>query len=179
MIESIDLEFSKQLKLLESVVDNMTFIKICQFQVKKDIQVIPWDELEYPGIYLIEVKNNDKFLTFAEWVKEFRGRWEDQKFIKKFTPNFKKKRIQAHSKLYEWIPLYLGKSRNISKRIYDHIFKELDKPTYAMKLFARDNMRNEIFRIQAIQLKVKNYDTIIPKVEKQLRDALNPLIGRQ
>ncbi|MCK4956388.1 MAG: hypothetical protein KAS49_02045 [Candidatus Cloacimonetes bacterium] len=179
MLESIDNEMSTQLELLKKVVDNMVFNEMCQFKIKKEIQEIPWNELKLSGIYLIEVKNNNNFLDFKGWLKDFKERWEDDKYIKKFTPNFKKKRIQAHSELGKWIPLYLGKSRNISKRVNEHIYKELHKPTFAMKLFARKNMKNETFKLSIIQLEIKNYDTIVPKVESQFRNLINPLIGKQ
>ena len=75
--------------------------------------------------------------------------------------------------------IYIGKSKNISKRVYEHIFLELNKKTFAMKLFARENLIDEIFRLSAIRIEIKNYDAIIPIVESELRNRFNPLIGRQ
>jgi len=75
--------------------------------------------------------------------------------------------------------LYIGKSRNIGSRIHGHIYKELHKTTFALKLQARKNLKNEIFRLKTIRIDVKNYDAIVPRIEWQLRNKINPLIGKQ
>lgn len=48
-----------------------------------------------------------------------------------------------------------------------------------MKLLARENLQDQIYRLSKIRFDVRNYDTILPKVESQLRDRINPLIGKQ
>jgi len=93
---------------------------------------------------------------------------------KEFTPCIKKKRISVHSSLTtnlnEWIPLYIGKSKKINRRVEKHIFKELNKTTYALKLKARGNLNDETFKLKTIKLEVTNYDSILPIIEKILRD---------
>ena len=179
MIEQIDKDITTQLEKVKEIGKELQFEEVCKFQVKKEIEEIPWEDLKHQGLYLIEVKNDKKHSEFKDWLNDFRAKWEDEKYLKKFTPNFKKKRINSHSELKEWIPLYLGKSRNIRTRLKSHIFKELHKPTFAMKLLARENLKDQVFRLSKIRLDVKNYDTILPKVESQLRERINPLIGKQ
>jgi len=179
MIEQIDKAITEQLENVRLIGTELQFEEVCQFQVKKEIDEIPWCDLEHQGLYLIEVKNDKRHSKFEEWLTEFQSKWEDPKYLKSFTPNFKKKRINSHSELKDWIPLYLGISRNVRTRLQGHIFKGLDKPTFAMKLLARENLKDQTFRLSKIRLDVKNYDTILPKIESQLRERINPLIGKQ
>ncbi|WP_157970322.1 hypothetical protein [Albibacterium indicum] len=87
--------------------------------------------------------------------------------------------MAAHKELKEWIPLYIGKSRNIASRIHGHIFRELDKTTFAMKLKSRENLYGQRFRISYIKLDVNNYDMLVPYVERRLRNKINPIVGKQ
>ena len=179
MIKTIDEEITKQLELIRVFTDELYFTEICQFELNERLESIPWTILAHSGLYLIEVKNNDSFPVFEEWVSDFKFRWEHKDYLRKFTPNFKLKRIKAHTKLEEWIPLYIGKSKNIKSRLHGHIYKDLSKTTFAMKLLARENMKKEIFKISVINLDLKNYDAIIPVIENNLRNRINPLIGKQ
>ncbi|URC11912.1 hypothetical protein [Flavobacterium sp. B183] len=179
MIKEIDSEITKQLYLIKAFSNELHFKEICQFELNEKLDNIPWDILNHPGIYLIEVRNNEKFKIYEEWVNDFKFRWENEDYVKKFTLNFKLKRIKAHNELKEWIPLYIGKSKNIKSRLHGHIYKELSKTTFAMKLLARENMKKEIFRISIINLELTNYDAIVPVIENQLRNRINPLIGKQ
>lgn len=179
MIKTIDQEITKQLEFIKRYTEDLYLTEICQFELNEKLENIPWKILSHSGLYLIEVKNNDNFPVFEEWVNDFKFRWEDKDYLRKFTPNFKLKRIKAHTKLEEWIPLYIGKSKNIKSRLHGHIYKDLNKTTFAMKLLARENMKHETFRISVINLELKNYDSIIPVIENQLRNRINPLIGKQ
>lgn len=64
-------------------------------------------------------------------------------------------------------------------RVKEHIFKELGKNTFALKLMERTNLKNETFRLSTIKLEVENYDWIVPVIENSLRNRINPIIGRQ
>ena len=77
------------------------------------------------------------------------------------------------------MPLYLGKSKNIAGRVWEHINLKLAQPTTAMKLKERSNMANQRFRLSTIRVEVENYDLIMPKLESALRDKYNPVLGRQ
>lgn len=133
----------------------------------------------YPGIYRIDVSTAASLVDLPTWIKEFRLEWEHSDFLKKFTPNFKLKRIAQHHHLREWMPLYLGKSKNVGKRVLEHINLELNKPTFALKLKARPTMEKRIFRLHTMKLPVQNYDLLVPTLESALRDEFHPLIGKQ
>jgi hypothetical protein len=178
-IAEIDKNISLQLNELTKVADKIDFIEICSFKVKSEIIEIPWDEIAHTGIYLIEIKNDNKHKTFESWIDKFRKDWEDEKYLKKFVPNLKKKRIGKHSELNEWIPLYIGKSKNIGGRLKDHIYQNLNKTTFALKLLARENLKAHTFRLSVIKLDVENYNHIVPFIESHMRERINPIIGKQ
>jgi len=178
-IEKIDNELDLLFDTLKKETSLIDFETICDFTIDNASRVIPWNDIVFQGVYLIEIKNNRLFDNFDLWVEDFKSKWEDEKYIKKFTPNIKKKRVKAHTELNDWIPLYIGKSKNIGSRIHGHIYKELHKTTFALKLQARENLKNEVFRFKTIRIDVRNYDAIVPRIEWQLRDKINPLIGKQ
>lgn len=178
-IEEIDKELTKQFEILKEEIKPVNFRQVAKFQINDAGKSIPWEEIGYSGIYLLEIKNTGKHSSFKDWITDFRLEWEREEYLRKFTPNLKKVRIKEHFELNEWIPIYIGKSRNIKSRVHDHLYKELNKSTFALKLMARENMRNETFRLQTIKIEVENYDAIVPRIELQLRNRLNPLIGKQ
>ena len=146
---------------------------------KEHISEIPWRTLNYPGVYLIEIKNNNTFNTFSKWLEDFKPKWEDERYVKSYTPNLKKKRIRNHHELEEWIPLYIGISKRIEGRVHEHIFKELHKTTFALKLNAREFLFTERFRLKTINCPVDHYNIILPIIESKQREKINPLIGKQ
>lgn len=178
-MHNIDREITKQLDTLKEMFKEVTFNEICQFKLNEELEAIPWNDIDYPGVYLIEIKNNNEFKSFNLWIEKFKLEWEDEKYFKKFTPNLKKIRIKEHNELSNWIPIYIGKSKKIKNRIHGHIFSELHKTTFALKLLARENFKNDTFRLSTIKVNVKNYDAMVPKIEWQLRNKINPLIGKQ
>jgi len=179
IIKSIDNELKKQFETLNQIIGEIDFNELLEFKLDEAGNKIPWNDIVYPGIYLLEIKNNSTHLSFNEWVDNFKSEWEDEEYLRRFTPNLKKMRIKAHKELNDWIPLYIGKSKNIGSRIHEHIYKELEKTTFALKLMARRNLRNETFRLKTIKIEVENYDAIVPRIEWQLRNRINPIIGKQ
>jgi hypothetical protein len=178
-LTEIDNDLSIGMESLRQLFNEDSLVEICQFKLDESHNEIPWDDLKFPGIYLIEIKNNNKFDSFDSWVNKFKLEWEDEKYLKKFTPNLKKIRIKAHNELNDWIPIYIGKSKNIKSRVHGHIYKELNKTTFALKLLARKNLMNDTFKLSALKIEVKNYDALVPKIEWQLRNKINPIIGKQ
>lgn len=164
---------------LISLANSIDFKKICEFDLENCATNIPWNDIVFSGIYQIEIKNDAKFNDFTSWVNNFRDEWEDPKYKKHFVANLRKVRIAKHSELNDWIPIYIGKSKQIGGRIHQHIYKELGKPTFALKLNARENMRNYTFRLSVIKVSPENYDWVMPVFEKTLRNKINPIIGRQ
>lgn len=125
------------------------------------------------------IKNKDRFDDFESWVENFRNEWMNPKYVKCFTPNLTKKRVKEHTNMNEWIPIYIGKSKRIEGRVHEHIFKELKKTTFALKLNSRDNLYDEIFRLSTVKMDLKNYDSLMPLIESTLRNRINPILGRQ
>lgn len=134
---------------------------------------------DYPGVYLVEIKNNTSFNDFESWFNYFQYNWELPEYKKNWTPNTKKKRAEKHTSLGDWVPLYIGKSKRVSKRLLTHLNLKLEQPTTSLKLKARTNMNAENFRFSTIKVDVTNYDIIMPMLEKSLRDKINPILGRQ
>lgn len=178
MFEEINNKFTQLKTELSEFAETLEFTEICEFSMN-DLSQIPWDNLNISGIYKIDIKNNGIYSDFPNWINEFREKWEDLQYKRKFVPNIKTKRIKMHNELQEWIPLYLGKSKKISSRIHQHIFKEMEKTTFALKLYARENIKDETYKLSIIEIQNENYDFIIPFVEKKLRDKINPIIGKQ
>ena len=178
-IKAIDSELKKQFETLHQIVADVKFSEILEFKLDDAGEKIPWDEIAYPGLYLLEIKNNGAYSSFFEWIDNFKAEWENTEYIRRFTPNLKKVRIKAHENLSDWIPIYIGKSKNIKNRIHEHIYLELEKTTFALKLMARRNLKNETFRLNTIKIEVENYDAIVPRIEGQLRTRINPIIGKQ
>jgi hypothetical protein len=137
-------------------------------------------EQVYPGIYLIEMETTTEHAGINEWVNWFKAEWDHERYAKKFVPTTKKKRINGHVALKQWMPVYLGKSKRIAGRVIEHVYLELEKPTFAMKLRARgDFFTNNSFRLSTVHIDIAHYDLIMPMVERSLRRRLNPIVGKQ
>jgi hypothetical protein len=138
------------------------------------------DAQDYPGLYKIDI-NTRGFSNFSDWFTWFEQAWTDAAYVRKFTPNPRTKRVLMHREkpLSEWIPVYLGKSKRVNKRLWEHVNLPIEKPTTALKLASRTNMNLNDFRFSTIKIEVVNYDLIMPQLESSLRDKHNPLLGRQ
>lgn len=178
-LHQIDHKISDLLIELNTIVNNLEFEELATFNLKNANQVIPWETLNYKGIYFFEVKTDETNDNFKNWFRSFEKLWNDNKFIKKKTPKIIQSRVSKHSGFKEWIPLYIGKSRKVGNRIDAHLNKEMDKSTYALKLLARNNLKNYTFRVKAMKIDVNNYDTILPEIESTLRNRFYPIIGKQ
>lgn len=176
---AIDKEIEKQLNLLKEKIENIQFQKVCEFKLNEEKINTFLDGLNYHGVYLLEVKNEGGHKNFNSWFNNFEKFWNNEEYIKKKSPKIIKSRVKMHKDLKDWIPIYIGKSKEVGKRLKEHIFLELNKTTYALKLKERTNLNNFTFRIQTIRVDVKNYDTIMPVVESELRNKICPIIGKQ
>lgn len=179
------LEIDKELLRIDSEIrefaKNLNFEIFAEFELSELIEFNSFDSLNYSGVYLIEIGNSKVFSNFSDWAKDFEIKWygEDDSFKWQFTPNPKKMRINFHSELHDWIPLYIGKSKNIKSRMNDHFFKKLKQKTFALKFLERKNLYNSTIRISTIKIKVENYNMIMPIIESELRNRINPILGRQ
>jgi hypothetical protein len=148
-------------------------------------QPIPLEEEEelkkyqHPGLYFIEVRSSNGH-TLKDWIEKFEIYWMTSGEIIANTPKIYPKRINKQTQLLEWMPLYLGKSKNISERLMQHKNLRADSRTFALKLAARKNILLDYkFRVKILKIKVDNYDYIVTTLEHELRNQLNPICGRQ
>lgn len=119
------------------------------------------------------VKSSTKIKNFAE-------AWSLKKHDSFFSSSVIKKRLQLRSNFNEqWLPIYIGKNKGIYSRIREHIDLCPTKNTYALKLRHRANLLDLEFRVSIIEINVKNYDFIVPHIERSLREIYHPLIRKQ
>jgi hypothetical protein len=179
-IKTVDRALTSQLAILQKMLKRLAFAEICEFSLKnKSVITIPWTQLEYPGIYFIEMRNCAKYPCFEDWAGAFVNAWTHKRYKGMFVPNPKKGRIKQHTELSDWIPLYIGKSKNIRHRLYEHLHLGLKNKTYALKLLARDHLKNDQFRFSTVRIDVDNYDMIMPVAESYFRNNIHPIVGRQ
>ena len=176
ILESIDHKLSQLNDELTTYIESIDFIPLVDFTLDTT-ELIPWEKIKCSGIYMLEIINDRKFVDFTDWVTHFRKEWENEDY--KAVPGLKKIRIKEHKELGDCIPLYIGKSKNIKGRIKGHIFLGIEQKTFALKLNARKNMKTVTFRLSYIPINANNYDWIVPKVESNLRNKYNPIVGRQ
>ena len=173
-IAQLDEQLSNLFEGFNAIANDLNINVICDLANESKIE-----QQKYPGIYLIDISAAGIKSDATEWIEDLRAEWEHEDFLRKFTPNFKKKRIAEHKQLAEWMPLYLGKSKTVGKRVLEHINLGLDKSTFALKLKARAGMAKRQFRLSTLELRVKNYDLIAPALENALRNRFHPLVGKQ
>jgi hypothetical protein len=179
-IDQIDQQLTAYNNLLIAVADTLSFMPAFEFDLHSPtIEKIPFEQVAYSGLYFIELKNSSGHTDFQCWAAAFVAAWTDSRYKQRFVPNPKKGRVNSHKTLKEWVPLYIGKSRDISKRLWEHIHLPMDKPTYALKLKGREHLRDDKFKLSTIKIEAVNYDWIMPVLERALRDKFNPIIGRQ
>jgi hypothetical protein len=176
-LNEIDLALSNEASRISQLADKLIFEYITEFELNNDVPPIPHAVTRKQGVYLFEIKNNNLSLDKESWVAAFEDLWKNTDVI--WVPGMKKSRIHAHSHFNEWIPLYIGKSRDIGGRITEHIHQVKDRRTFSMKLKARTNLHGNVLRVSWTPLDVVNYDMIAPAIESMLRDRINPILGRQ
>jgi hypothetical protein len=175
-LQEIDNAMSQEAQKLTAFANSVVFETVMEFELGEAV-VIPELISKKKGVYFFELKNTNLDLDSVSWMATFAERWRGSDVI--WVPDVKKGRMQVHATLGEWIPLYIGKSKNVGGRVFEHIHQVKDKTTFSMKLNARSNMHGERLRVKWIPLDVVNYDMIAPAVERLLRDRFNPITGKQ
>jgi len=193
----IDKNLTEQIKVLKEYINQDYFQFLCEF--KKD-ELDELNEIDFKqtklqnargikGIYLFEIYKTETS-NYENWANEFKYRFrgnqkgDDERnglYLKKWTPNIVNKRLQKHiENTDEWIPLYIGKSANISERIISHLYSKLGKPPSALKIKERKNLKDERLRIQYIPFpsEIKEYETAATVLESALRKKINPISGK-
>src|SRR5690606_29844849 len=129
----VDKNLTEQIKVLKEYINQDYFQFLCEF--KKD-ELDELNEIDFKqtklqnargikGIYIFEIYKTETS-NYENWANEFKYRFrgnqkgDDERnglYLKKWTPNIVNKRLQKHiENTDEWIPLYIGKSANISER---------------------------------------------------------------
>lgn len=176
-LQQLDSRLTDLRDAFSQVAQGLAFEYVCSLANEKTIAT-----QTYAGIYLIELRTSGPHRELAPWYDSFKTDWEHPRFKEKFTPNTKKKRIKAHTSLAEWMPLYVGKSKRVASRVWEHINLDLHAKTFALKLAQRPTLKLRDMRLSTINLdkfEVKNYGLVAPALELAMRDRLNPIVGRQ
>lgn len=174
--KQVDQELSIQIKLIEQIANELLFKESFKYEIGTDSTHLPFNDLNFPGVYLFEILNNNE--DISSFLTSFKAKWEIDEYKPRFVPNTKLKRLARHSEPMEWVPLYIGKSKNVSSRVKDHFHMKMEKNTFAMKILDRKNLDGLTLKISSIQIDVENYDLIVPKIERYFRDKINPIVGR-
>jgi|SRR5690625_636861 len=190
-LEKIDNKIKKQLDELRGIISRDSFQVLTDFTLTKDGSNIDFDSLKEKikenkttkGIYLFQVYK-DTNIPFEEWIKDFRKKFmgeNDDAFKNQWTSNISTNRYKKHDQAATeemWVPLYIGKSKAIHKRVQTHIYGTLGRPPFALKLHERNTLNNMKFRVKYVPLPVVTYDNFANFLEKKLRRETKPLAGR-
>jgi hypothetical protein len=138
------------------------------------------ESIHFPGLYFLEVWSSPYGAEKLEdWFSKFKAAWDQEQFKKCFVPSCQKGRIAKHTAVHEWMPLYIRKSEEVGKRVWEHLNLEAEKRTFALKLKARNRLQGNRYRLSVLRLDVVNYPVLAPKIEAALRRKHLPLVGRQ
>lgn len=135
------------------------------------------------GLYFFELNIKSELIKGTKpftKIKNFANCWSKKQQNSFFSSSVIKSRLNDKLTFNDkWLPLYIGKSKDICRRIHEHIHLCPKKNTYSMKLMHRTNLHGLEFRISILPINVKNYDFIVPHIERVLRERHRPIIGKQ
>lgn len=174
-ITQYDLEigyhFQKEFILTDNNIDEKVISGICKSK----------------GIYFFEIENSN-LLPFAAWFENFKNKWFNPKVDN--SPKLSTSRADFHqgkngkekeendTSPKKWIPLYIGKSEDLPKRLLQHINGY--STTSSLRLKQHEFPEGTRFRITILYLgELTHYDIIAPIVESELRSKLSPIVGKQ
>jgi hypothetical protein len=173
-IHQIDQQLTDLFADIEQVAHSLSF------ELIGDLPNVDRDALQFSGLYFIELWADTKYEGGLDgWLRNFQAAWDREEFKKCFVPSCQRARMKKHDQLREWMPIYLGKAEKIGRRIWEHLYLEKGKPTFALKLNARNLLEGNRYRLSVLRLPVSNYDVLAPKLEAALRRKYVPLVGRQ
>ena len=140
------------------------------------------------GLYCFWIKLTEWHQnSFDEWedlVKQFADEWERPVGEIQYSPKSNKGNRIKRLKDYEddeWIPLYIGKSENVQKRVRQHIELAPEKKTYALKLKARSKqLEGAEIEVTSLELDTckENY-FVVGLIEQLVRARMCSIIGKQ
>lgn len=151
-----------------------------EFELLGDLLQVDLESIQFSGLYFLEVWSTTYgATTLDDWLSCFTATWNQEEFKQSFVPSCQKGRMAKHTTVQEWMPLYLGKSEKLGKRVWEHIHLAADKRTFSLKLKARNLLEGNRYRLSVLRLDVANYPILAPKIEAALRRKHLPLVGRQ
>lgn len=174
-IPDIDRQITQLLQPVPAIAAAIQMPVICGLEDEAAVE----RETSFPGLYRIDVSTVGHQGDLVQWLASFKADWECDSAKGGKGSALIKKRLLQHKTLQEWMPVYVGKSRNVAERVASHIHLPFSSSTYGLKLKARPGLALRAFRLHAIELKVVNYDVLAPALESALRERFHPLIGRQ
>lgn len=187
LIKNFDNKIKEEFESLSVQIDNdleFDFSQSKEFVLSEKLDTSIFDDIpNEKGVYLFEAKldskiKGDKLVTK---VNNFAKKYSLYKNRHVYSSKVIKTRLKEKVKNQkdEWLPIYIGKNRNVCQRIKQHIDLSTKSRTYAMKLKSRKELHGLSFRISSIIISVENYDLLMSFVEKKLRDKYKPIIGKQ
>lgn len=133
------------------------------------------------GIYVFYIKPVEAYS-----LESLTEKWNQKGYDK--YPKIVQKRFSKHTDINintEYV-FYIGKSEELGSRIKQHITHKGKTSTYSLKLKGRDffNKENITFSYWELPLELSKCSKeikqfIITQIETELRDRLNPWIGKQ
>jgi len=144
--------------------------------------------LDDNGIYLFWVKIPTCLVEREKALDHVLKVWDGERVhlgVIKYPKVVKKRARETllSNKENEWVPLYIGKTENLAKRVAEHIDLSSDKATYSMKLRASRDLFSKHkweFAVSTISFgKLGDAYYLCEIVESELRKILKPVIGKQ
>lgn len=193
-LKKLDERLKIPLKKISMLSMDLKFRLVGEFEIGKPLLKEQLKGLGAKGIYMIKIhKSAAKGKNWESWIKDFEKKWNHFKIVngkKRASPILYKSRIKKHKILEEWIPLYIGKSKELTLviddkkklsmgRIEQHYNHDAEHGTYSLKLNARKNLSKVRTQLSVIDLDVNEFNTIAPIVESAMRNKLNPIVGKQ
>lgn len=186
IIKEFDNNISSYVNQLKEKIKDITFDtnKSVEFTISQQLdtnQLFEYKKTQ--GVYLFEL-NLDSYIleekNRSTCIINFANDWTKKNKNSFYSSTIIKKRLKLREGFdNQWLPLYIGKSKDLYRRIKEHIDLSPEKSTYAMKLKHRKNLEGVEFRFTTLEFDVTNYDFIIPYVERSLREEYYPLVGKQ
>lgn len=172
---------------------NLTLVLKAFEQSRKEFTLAEDDRLlgnipKEHGLYFIDVRFP---FEDEECLEDFGTQWglaksKNEDFPD--SPRFYKGKVKSNlSNLNsrEFVPFYLGKSKNVQKRLTEHLNDEAKTGTYSLKLKDRNTKTPTFFNDFQFRASWMTFNIddaayfCIELLESAIRKKLNPLIGKQ
>lgn len=153
-----------------------------EFSLGNEIDQILQGLQNLKGLYLFQIKLPSGFQR-VEFFKNFWDKTREAEGANNY-PRVNGQRIQQgfSNNVDEWIPLYLGKSKELPARIKQHITLEKTSATYALKLKSQEGLFTDWhFKFSTISFNAldERFYFLCEILEEELRKVVCPIVGAQ